>query len=83
MPTAADEIIQLIREITLDVVGTVPDDFGPATTLTDDLDLDSLTWLELLGALESRTGAEIPEEKLLQILTVGDIVALTQEALTR
>jgi acyl carrier protein len=76
---AADETLRLIREFALDVVGALPDDFGTATTLTDDLDLDSLTLLELLGALERETGVEIPEEKLPAIVTAGDIVALVAD----
>lgn len=42
----------------------------------DDLGCDSVTTLELISDLEAFAHVEIPDEDLLQIRTIGDLVAL-------
>ncbi|MEU6807497.1 acyl carrier protein [Streptomyces sp. NPDC046831] len=45
----------------------------------DDLGLDSLSQLELATALKKRLGVVITDEKLSEIATVADIVALVEK----
>lgn len=44
--------------------------------LGDDLDLDSLDTVELTLGLEKRFGIEIPDDDLVDVATVGDVVDL-------
>lgn len=49
------------------------------TSFTDDLDVDSLTLVELIADFEDAFGIEIEEDKLDQIKTVRDIVDYLEE----
>lgn len=68
----ATELMELLRdviaELELDLANT-----GPETTLQE-LNLDSLGQLELLTALEERTGLRIQDEKIGTIKTIRDII---------
>lgn len=72
----AEDIVRVIGDILEDIAGESPTDLGLATRLSD-LGLDSLNILELLGALEQKLGAEIPDRLVTSSTTVADIVALT------
>ena len=47
--------------------------------LVDDLGLDSLDALDLVGRLQDTLGARIPDERLARLKTVGDVVDITVE----
>ena len=51
----------------------------PQTHLVDELQLDSLDALDLVVRLQDRLGARIPEERLMELRTIGDVVAVTVE----
>lgn len=58
-------------------------DIDPATIKADtdiikDLGADSLDVVELLMALEEKTGKTIPEDKVAEIKTVGDIARVLE-----
>ena len=44
------------------------------TSFTDDLDVDSLTLIELIADFEDEFGIEIEEDKLEDMKTVKDVV---------
>lgn len=46
--------------------------------IVDDLGADSLDVVELLMQLEDETGKTIPDDKVSQIKTVGDIVSVLE-----
>ncbi|MCI9407407.1 MAG: acyl carrier protein [Clostridia bacterium] len=48
--------------------------------IVKDLGADSLDVVELLMTLEDTTGKTIPEEKVTDVKTVGDVVNLLQSA---
>lgn len=48
--------------------------------IVKDLGADSLDVVELLMTLEDNTGKTIPEEKVTDVKTVGDVVNLLQSA---
>ena len=50
----------------------------PESDIVKDLGADSLDVVELLMTLEDNTGKTIPEEKVTDVKTVGDIVQLIQ-----
>jgi acyl carrier protein len=46
----------------------------PETSLADDLDIDSLTLIEVIVALEDRFDVLVPDDEWQRFSTVGDIV---------
>ncbi|MGA5623298.1 phosphopantetheine-binding protein [Streptomyces sp. SM11] len=50
----------------------------PHADLRDDLDLDSLSMVELLAVVEDRYGCVVPDEEAERIRTVTDLVALVE-----
>ena len=51
----------------------------PETKFKDDLGADSLDLFEMVMALEEEFGIEIPSEDLEKIVTVNDIIGLSQK----
>ena len=45
----------------------------------DDLDIDSLSMVEIAVQMEDKYGVKIPDEDLASLRTVGDAVAYTQK----
>ena len=48
------------------------------TSLTDDLDADSLDAVEILMRIESVTGSSIPDEAAVDMKTIGDIASFLE-----
>jgi acyl carrier protein len=71
-----DEIRATLAELGLD-----PADVGPAAQLADDLDLDSLDWVDLAMRLEDAFGVTLREERFDSLRTVQDVVELICTAL--
>lgn len=47
----------------------------PAKPLRDQVDLDSMDWLNFLQALHAALGVEIPERDYAKLVTLDDLVA--------
>lgn len=50
----------------------------PAARLTEDLEIDSLTKVELALAMEDAFGFYLPDEELQNVATVSDAIALIE-----
>lgn len=50
-------------------------DVSPDKSFSDDLDVDSLSMVEVIIAVEERFGTRIPDEEAQNIKTVGDAVS--------
>lgn len=75
---SADEIRTGLASI-LDEVADVPaDDVTDEKSFTDDLDVDSLSMVEVAMAAEEKFGVKIPDDELPKLKTVGDAVAYIQ-----
>ena len=79
MPATQDEIIAGLAEIIEEVTGIEPSEVTPEKSFVDDLDIDSLSMVEIAVQLEDRYGIEIPDEDLGKLRTVGDAVAYVQK----
>ncbi|MCD8200846.1 MAG: acyl carrier protein, partial [Clostridia bacterium] len=55
-------------------LGVPQDKITLESAIVEDLGADSLDVVELLMALEEETGKTIPEDKITEIKTVGDLV---------
>jgi acyl carrier protein len=78
-PNAA-AILEEVRA-TLSAIGLRPQDVAPSTRLVDDLDLDSLDWVDLALRLEAALEVELRDEKLASLVTVQDVIDLIGERL--
>jgi acyl carrier protein len=76
-PTDTD-IISALAQILSEVAGVDPAEVNSGQAFADDLDLDSLTMVELAIVIEERLGVRIPEEDAGHLVTVGEMAALLQ-----
>ena len=70
------ELAQIVNEIAGVPVGDVTADKG----FLDDLDVDSLSMVEIATAAEDKFGIRIPDDDLKDLKTVGDAVAYIEKA---
>lgn len=68
-----------VKKIILEQFDVDEDDITFETSLTDDLDADSLELVELLLAFEDEFDVKIPDEEAESMKTVGDIVRYIEE----
>ena len=75
MPATQEEIIAGLAEIIEEVTGIEPSEVTPEKSFVDDLDIDSLSMVEIAVQTEDKYGVKIPDEDLAGLRTVGDVVA--------
>ena len=68
------EILTGLGEIIDEVAGVPADQVTPDKTFVDDLDIDSLSMVEIAVQAEDKFGVKIPDEQLAELKTVGDAV---------
>jgi acyl carrier protein len=69
-----DEIIAGLADILGEVAGVNPDDVAEDKSFTEDLDVDSLSMVEVVVAAEEKFGVKIPDDEVQNLKTVGDAV---------
>lgn len=74
------EILQGLAEILNEVAGVSPDDVSPDKSFIDDLDVDSLSMVEVVVAAEERFNVKIPDDDVKNLKTVGDAVSYIKSA---
>jgi acyl carrier protein len=74
VPASREEIVAGLAEVLEEVAGTPADNVKPEAAFDKDLDVDSLTMVEVVVACEERFGVRIPDEALESLRTVGDAV---------
>ena len=74
MAITEQEVLAGIKEIVEEVAGVPGSDIEMSKNFTDDLDVDSLSMLEVVVAAEERFGIKIPDDQVSGMLTVGDAV---------
>lgn len=72
---STEEIRAGLAEIVNEVAGIPADDVQLDKSFTDDLDVDSLSMVEVVVAAEEQFGVKIPDEEVKNLTTVGDAVA--------
>ena len=73
------EIIAGLAEIVEEVTGIEPSEVTPEKSFVDDLDIDSLSMVEIAVQAEDRYVVEIPDEDLAKLRTVQDAVDYIQK----
>src|SRR5436305_8542214 len=71
-----DEITAGLAEILEEVAGVNPDDVAEGKSFTENLDVNSLSMVEVVVAAEEKFGVKIPDEEVQNLKTVGDAVTL-------
>jgi acyl carrier protein len=74
MALTENEVLAGIREIVEEVAGVDPATIEMGKSFTDDLDVDSLSMVEVVVAAEERFGIKIPDDEVTKMATVGDAV---------
>ena len=74
VPATREEIVSGLAEVLEEVAGTPTDKVTSDAAFDKDLDVDSLTMVEVVVACEERFGVRIPDEALESLRTVGDAV---------
>ena len=74
VPASREEIVSGLAEVLEEVAGTPAENVKPEAAFDKDLDVDSLTMVEVVVACEERFGVRIPDEALEGLRTVGDAV---------
>jgi acyl carrier protein len=68
------EILSGLAEIIDEVAGVPADQVTPDKTFVDDLDIDSLSMVEIAVAAQDKFGVEIPDDQLKDLKTVQDVI---------
>jgi len=69
-----EEILAGLAEIVEEVAGVAQDDVSAEKSFVDDLDIDSLSMVEIAVQAEDKFGVKIPDDELANLKTVGDAV---------
>jgi acyl carrier protein len=72
---STEEIRAGLAEIINEVAGIPTDEVQLDKSFTDDLDVDSLSMVEVVVGAEEKYGVKIPDEEVKNLKTVGDAVA--------
>jgi len=75
---SADEVRAGLAEILNEVADVDAGDVTDDKSFTDDLDVDSLSMVEVAMAAEEKFGVKIPDDELPKLRTVGDAVNYIQ-----
>ncbi len=74
-----EEILPDLASIVEEVAGVDAAEVTSEKSFVDDLDIDSLSMVEIAVQTEDKYGVKIPDEDLAGLRTVGDVVAYIQK----
>jgi acyl carrier protein len=75
-----EEIRTDLAEIVNEVAGIPAEDVQLDKSFTDDLDVDSLSMVEVVVAAEEKFSVRIPDDAVKDLKTVGDAVSYIEKA---
>lgn len=73
-PVSNEQILADLAAIVEEVAGVEAADVSAEKSFVDDLDIDSLSMVEIAVQAEDKFGVKIPDEELANLKTVGDAV---------
>ncbi len=74
MAMTQEEILAGLSEIIDEIAGVPADEVTPEKTFIEDLDIDSLSMVEIAVAAQDKFGVEIPDDQLKDLKTVQDVI---------
>jgi len=69
-----EDVLALLRKTMQSEFGLSADELHPTTHLIDDLDLDSIDFVDIAVSVEESTGLRLSEEELKSVRTIQDAV---------
>ena len=75
---STEEIRSNLAEIVNEIAGIPVEDVQLDKSFTDDLDVDSLSMVEVVVAAEEKFDVKIPDDEVKNLKTVGDAVAFIE-----
>jgi acyl carrier protein len=75
-----EDIRSDLADIVNEVAGIPAEDVQMDKSFVDDLDVDSLSMVEVVVAAEEKFDVKIPDEEVKNLKTVGDAVAFIERA---
>jgi len=80
MAMTEQEILAGLGEIVDEIAGIPADQVTPDKSFVNDLDIDSLSMVEIAVAAQDKFGVEIPDDELKNLKTVKDVVNYVQRS---
>jgi acyl carrier protein len=74
------DILASFAEIVQEATGIPAERVIPAASFTNDLDIDSLSMVEIATMAEDKFGVSIPDAELAKLKTVADVVEFLTKA---
>jgi acyl carrier protein len=68
------DIVAGLGTIVEEIVGVPVDEVTPGKSFVDDLDIDSLSMVEIAVAAQDKFDVKIPDDRLKDLTTVQDVV---------
>ncbi|GGO03567.1 MULTISPECIES: acyl carrier protein [Microbispora] len=78
MALTEQEILAGLGKIINEITGISADEVTPEKSFVDDLDIDSLSMVEIAVAAQDEFGVEIPDDQLKHLKTVKDVINFIQ-----
>ncbi|AAZ56008.1 meromycolate extension acyl carrier protein AcpM [Thermobifida fusca] len=79
MAYSEKEILDGLAEIIDEIAGVPAAEVTPEKSFVDDLDIDSLSMVEIAVAAQDKFGVEIPDDQLKDLKTVQDVINYIQK----
>jgi len=79
MAMSEQEILSGLGEIVEEIAGVPASQVSPEKSFVDDLDIDSMSMVEIAVAAQDKFGVEIPDDELKNLKTVADVVQYVQK----
>ncbi|WP_067964297.1 acyl carrier protein [Nocardiopsis trehalosi] len=73
------DILAGLGDIIDEIAGVPANEVTPDKNFVDDLDIDSLSMVEIAVAAQDKFGVEIPDDQLKDLKTVQDVINFIQK----
>jgi acyl carrier protein len=80
MSTTGEDILDRVTGIIAEITDIPKAELLPDKSLREDLEVDSLTTIEVAVAIQDEFDIEVEDEKLKEMKTIQDVVDLVQSA---
>ena len=78
-----NQLLKEIRKMIAEIAEEEEDKIAPDAKFIDDLGMDSMLALEVLALLEKTYKIKVPEDKLLQMTTLNNVVSVVKELIPK
>jgi acyl carrier protein len=72
-----------IKEIIAGILEVEPEKIAPEAKFVEDLGMDSMMALEIVASIEKKYKITIPEEALMKLASLNDVINITKQYLNK